>query len=228
MPLTPAAPAPQHRGKGLVLVADDESAVRVIFGAETAIRWWQSRGEDPRGKLVIFSDGLDVEKIESGRLDIAFERLSPAQLVRQAELGIPESLGGLTDGQGARPRARQRAHAHRVVVVGEADGPVERPEPVAAAADVPPPEGGMAIAVFVITSEGGVAQGVRRIEGVTGAAALDYAPTPPMLYRLCRVGKVRSRPQARSARLGCAQSDQGSQRSAGSPPQKAIRPALRR
>ena len=32
-------------------------------GAETAIRWWQDRGEDPRQKLVIFSDGLDVEKI---------------------------------------------------------------------------------------------------------------------------------------------------------------------
>ncbi|MFM2391872.1 MAG: nicotinate phosphoribosyltransferase, partial [Pseudomonadota bacterium] len=31
-------------------------------GAETAIRWWQERGEDPRQKLVIFSDGLDVEK----------------------------------------------------------------------------------------------------------------------------------------------------------------------
>ena len=32
-------------------------------GAETAINWWQSRGEDPRQKLVIFSDGLDVAKI---------------------------------------------------------------------------------------------------------------------------------------------------------------------
>lgn len=32
-------------------------------GAETAIKWWKSRGEDPRDKLVIFSDGLDVEKI---------------------------------------------------------------------------------------------------------------------------------------------------------------------
>ncbi|WP_298429907.1 nicotinate phosphoribosyltransferase [uncultured Jannaschia sp.] len=32
-------------------------------GAEAAIRWWQSRGEDPREKLVIFSDGLDVDKI---------------------------------------------------------------------------------------------------------------------------------------------------------------------
>ncbi len=33
-------------------------------GAETAIRWWKSRGEDPTEKLVIFSDGLDVGKIE--------------------------------------------------------------------------------------------------------------------------------------------------------------------
>lgn len=32
-------------------------------GAETAINWWKERGEDPRQKLVIFSDGLDVPKI---------------------------------------------------------------------------------------------------------------------------------------------------------------------
>ena len=32
-------------------------------GAETAIAWWRSRGEDPRQKLVIFSDGLDVDKM---------------------------------------------------------------------------------------------------------------------------------------------------------------------
>jgi nicotinate phosphoribosyltransferase len=32
-------------------------------GAEVAIDWWKSRGEDPRQKLVIFSDGLDVAKI---------------------------------------------------------------------------------------------------------------------------------------------------------------------
>src|SRR5690606_36035930 len=31
--------------------------------AEYAIRWWQSRGEDPQGKLVIFSDGLDEQTI---------------------------------------------------------------------------------------------------------------------------------------------------------------------
>ena len=33
-------------------------------GAETAIAWWTARGEDPREKLVIFSDGLDVDVIE--------------------------------------------------------------------------------------------------------------------------------------------------------------------
>ncbi len=32
-------------------------------GAENAINWWKSRGEDPTKKLVIFSDGLDVDKI---------------------------------------------------------------------------------------------------------------------------------------------------------------------
>ncbi|MBK4214450.1 nicotinate phosphoribosyltransferase [Paracoccus caeni] len=47
-------------------------------GAETAIRWWQERGEDPRQKLVIFSDGLDVENIVSlydqfrGRVKVSF------------------------------------------------------------------------------------------------------------------------------------------------------------
>ena len=32
-------------------------------GAEIAINWWTSRGEDPREKMVIFSDGLDSAKI---------------------------------------------------------------------------------------------------------------------------------------------------------------------
>jgi len=47
-------------------------------GAETAIRWWAERGEDPTKKLVIFSDGLDVEQIESlyarfnGRVKVSF------------------------------------------------------------------------------------------------------------------------------------------------------------
>ena len=47
-------------------------------GAEIAIRWWQDRGEDPREKLVIFSDGLDVGKIAelhaqfTGRVRVSF------------------------------------------------------------------------------------------------------------------------------------------------------------
>ncbi len=47
-------------------------------GAEIAVRWWQERGEDPRQKLVIFSDGLDVDKIEElqrqfrGRVKVSF------------------------------------------------------------------------------------------------------------------------------------------------------------
>ncbi len=36
-----------------------------VEGAETAIAWWRSRGQDPREKLVIFSDGLDVAAIEA-------------------------------------------------------------------------------------------------------------------------------------------------------------------
>lgn len=33
-------------------------------GAQIAIDWWKERGEDPRNKRVIFSDGLDVDKIK--------------------------------------------------------------------------------------------------------------------------------------------------------------------
>ncbi|MEB8388978.1 nicotinate phosphoribosyltransferase [Rhodobacteraceae bacterium KMM 6894] len=32
-------------------------------GAETAINWWRARGENPKDKLIIFSDGLDENKI---------------------------------------------------------------------------------------------------------------------------------------------------------------------
>ena len=46
--------------------------------AEVAIKWWAEKGEDPRQKLVIFSDGLDVAKIEDlhrqfmGRIKVSF------------------------------------------------------------------------------------------------------------------------------------------------------------
>ncbi|PTW47729.1 nicotinate phosphoribosyltransferase [Rhodovulum kholense] len=47
-------------------------------GAEAAIAWWTARGEDPTRKLIIFSDGLDVDKIVelhhrfAGRAKISF------------------------------------------------------------------------------------------------------------------------------------------------------------
>lgn len=47
-------------------------------GAEIAIDWWRSRGEDPTGKRIIFSDGLDVDKIIElqkmfyGRVNVSF------------------------------------------------------------------------------------------------------------------------------------------------------------
>ena len=49
-----------------------------IIGAENAIKWWKSRGEDPAQKLIIFSDGLDVAKISElhtlfhGRIKVSF------------------------------------------------------------------------------------------------------------------------------------------------------------
>ena len=49
-----------------------------VIGAETAIKWWKSIGQDPREKLIIFSDGLDVDEIRSihetfrGRVKIGF------------------------------------------------------------------------------------------------------------------------------------------------------------
>jgi nicotinate phosphoribosyltransferase len=46
--------------------------------AEAAIAWWRDRGEDPAEKLLIFSDGLDVARIEAlharfaGRARVSF------------------------------------------------------------------------------------------------------------------------------------------------------------
>jgi nicotinate phosphoribosyltransferase len=49
-----------------------------IEGGEIAIDWWRRRGQDPRAKLAIFSDGLDVDQIERlhrhfhGRIRLGF------------------------------------------------------------------------------------------------------------------------------------------------------------
>ena len=47
-------------------------------GGEMAIEWWKRRGQDPKAKLAIFSDGLDVDLIEQlharfkGRIRLGF------------------------------------------------------------------------------------------------------------------------------------------------------------
>ena len=49
-----------------------------IEGGERIVQWWKEKGRDPREKLLIFSDGLDVDAIEgayhhfSGRVRMAF------------------------------------------------------------------------------------------------------------------------------------------------------------
>lgn len=49
-----------------------------VEGGERIIKWWKEMGRDPRGKLLIFSDGLDVDSIEEtyehfkGRVRMAF------------------------------------------------------------------------------------------------------------------------------------------------------------
>lgn len=49
-----------------------------IEAGEQIIRWWQDMGQDPRGKLLIFSDGMDVDTITTtyrhlhGRVRISF------------------------------------------------------------------------------------------------------------------------------------------------------------
>ncbi len=61
----------------------DWTGIRIDSGApeeraEAAIRWWQERGQDPRDKLIIFSDGLDADRIAAlharfhGRVRVSF------------------------------------------------------------------------------------------------------------------------------------------------------------
>ncbi len=49
-----------------------------VAGGEEIIAWWRANGQDPRDKLIVFSDGLDVEEIERvythfrGRVHMSF------------------------------------------------------------------------------------------------------------------------------------------------------------
>ena len=47
-----------NKWTGIRIDSGDPSA-----GAKLSIDWWKARGENPKNKLLIFSDGLDVSKI---------------------------------------------------------------------------------------------------------------------------------------------------------------------
>jgi nicotinate phosphoribosyltransferase len=114
-------------------------------GAETAIRWWQSRGEDPREKMVIFSDGLDVERIAelharfAGRVRTSFgwgtlltndfrgltagDALAPFSLVCKAVSANGRPTVKLSDNpRKAMGPAEEVARYRRVFGVGEQAG----------------------------------------------------------------------------------------------------------
>ena len=111
-------------------------------GAEIAIRWWKERGEDPTKKLVIFSDGLDVEEIErlyaqfQGRVKVSFgwgtmltndfrglvdgDRLAPFSLVCKAVSANGRPTVKLSDNPvKAMGPADEIARYKRVFGVGE-------------------------------------------------------------------------------------------------------------
>ena len=113
-------------------------------GAETAIRWWQARGENPRQKRVIFSDGLDVEQIRdlhgqfSGRVNVSFgwgtlltndfrglvpgDALAPFSLVCKAISANGQPTVKLSDNpEKAMGPAEQIARYKRVFGVGHQD-----------------------------------------------------------------------------------------------------------
>jgi nicotinate phosphoribosyltransferase len=119
-----------------------------VEGAETAIAWWRSRGQDPREKLVIFSDGLDADRILelharfAGRVKVSFgwgtlltndfrglvsgDRLAPFSLVCKAVAAEGRPTVKLSDNpnKAVGPRA-EVARYRRVFGVG-----AQAPQPV--------------------------------------------------------------------------------------------------
>lgn len=111
-------------------------------GAEAAIQWWQKIGQDPREKRVIFSDGLDVDKIEElyaqfrGRANVSFgwgtlltndfrglvkdDALAPFSLVCKAVAANGRDTVKLSDNpRKAMGPASEIARYKRVFEVGE-------------------------------------------------------------------------------------------------------------
>jgi nicotinate phosphoribosyltransferase len=125
------------------------SGIRVDSGdpigiAEMAIEWWRAQGEDPRDKVVIFSDGLDVAEIEAlhdhfaARVKVAFgwgtlltndfrglcpaDALAPFSLVCKAVSADGRPTVKLSDNPAkALGPALEVARYRRVFAVGEQD-----------------------------------------------------------------------------------------------------------
>jgi nicotinate phosphoribosyltransferase len=114
-------------------------------GAERAIAWWRDKGEDPTTKLVIFSDGLDVEEIArlharfAGRVKVSFgwgtmltndfnglvagDALAPFSLVCKAVSANGRPTVKLSDNpRKALGPADEVARYKRVFRVGEMEG----------------------------------------------------------------------------------------------------------
>ncbi|MEL7097089.1 MAG: nicotinate phosphoribosyltransferase, partial [Pseudomonadota bacterium] len=68
-------------------------------GAETAINWWKSRGEDPEQKLIIFSDGLDEDKI----LDLHSQFVGRVKVSFGWGTLLTNDFRGLTEGDALAP-----------------------------------------------------------------------------------------------------------------------------
>jgi nicotinate phosphoribosyltransferase len=111
---------------------------------QIAIDWWKSRGEDPREKRIIFSDGLDVEKIVAlhkqfaGKVNASFgwgtlltndfrklvpdDKLAPFSLVCKAVKANGNATVKLSDNpRKAMGPADEIARYKRVFDVGEQD-----------------------------------------------------------------------------------------------------------
>jgi nicotinate phosphoribosyltransferase len=109
-----------------------------------AIEWWRAQGEDPRDKVVIFSDGLDVAEIEAlhdhfaARVKVAFgwgtlltndfrglcpaDALAPFSLVCKAVSADGRPTVKLSDNPAkALGPALEVARYRRVFAVGEQD-----------------------------------------------------------------------------------------------------------
>ncbi|MEM9130057.1 MAG: nicotinate phosphoribosyltransferase, partial [Pseudomonadota bacterium] len=64
-----------------------------------AINWWKSRGEDPEQKLIIFSDGLDEDKI----LDLHSQFVGRVKVSFGWGTLLTNDFRGLTEGDALAP-----------------------------------------------------------------------------------------------------------------------------